>query len=320
MFKKRIKAFVVACVLVCILPTISCAIDKDNFLKFLINSSYPETKSEEDKNVSKNTYEKNKDNNKESNNDTSKNAAKEDYIKVHVGEENIPDVSATNTKEVSSIGYTNDIRITKENPRLLIYHTHGGETYSDSPEGNYHSQDKKNSVMEVGSLLTNELSKKGWGVLHTTKYHDSPSYNDSYASSLKTIQELVPKYNSIDIAIDLHRDARTITDTATMKKFNTQFTTTINGEKVARFFFVVGRRNKNFAQVEKIAKDLTAIAEKKYPGLVMPIVYKEYGHYNQIVAENHMLIEIGSNANSIKESKATTKYVANILDEYFKSK
>ena len=319
MLKKRIKAFVVACVLVCFLPTISCALDKDNFLKFLINSSYPETKSEGDKNISQNIDEENNVDNKD-NNGSAINKSEEDYIKVHVGEENIPDASSVNNKEVSSIGYTNDIRITKENPRILLYHTHGCETYSNSPAGNYHSQDKKNSVMEVGSLLTNELSKKGWGILHTTKYHDYPSYNDSYTSSLKTIKELVPKYNSIDIAIDLHRDARTITDSATKKKFHDQFTTTINGEKVAKFFFVVGKRNQNVEHVKKIAQDLTEIAEKKYPGLVMPIVEKEYGHYNQIVAKNHMLIEIGSNANTISEAKATTKYVANILDEYFKTR
>lgn len=320
MLKKRIKSFVVACVLVCILPNISSALDKDNFLKFLINSSYPETKSEEDKDVSQNIDEENNIDNKEGSEDTAANKSKEDYIKIHVGEENIPDVSSVNNKDVSSIGYANDIRITKEKPRILLYHTHGGETYSESPEGNYHSQEKKNSVMEVGSLLTNELSKKGWGVLHTTKYHDYPSYNNSYASSLKTINELVPKYNSVDIAIDLHRDARTITDSATKKKFHDQFTTTINGEKVAKFFFVVGTRNPNVEHVKKIAQDLTDIANKKYPGLVMPIVEKKFGHYNQIVAKNHMLIEIGSNANSISEAKATTKYVANILDEYFKSK
>ncbi len=67
----------------------------------------------------------------------------------------------------------------------MIYHTHGCETYSNSPDGNYHSRDKKNSVMEVGSALTSALDSKGWGVVHTTKYHDYPSYNNSYASSLK---------------------------------------------------------------------------------------------------------------------------------------
>ncbi len=33
-----------------------------------------------------------------------------------------------------------------------------------------------------------------------------------------------------------------------------------------------------------------------------------------------MLVEIGNNATSVEESKATTKYLAEILDEYFKQK
>ena len=48
---------------------------------------------------------------------------------------------------------------------MLIYHSHAGETYSDSPEGNYHSQNNKDkSVVEVGTLLTEQLSQKGWGI------------------------------------------------------------------------------------------------------------------------------------------------------------
>ncbi|RDY29688.1 stage II sporulation protein P [Romboutsia weinsteinii] len=312
MLKKRIKAIVMACVLVCILPTISLAIDKEEFLKFLIDSSYPETKVEEDKKASeKNDKEGSK---KESS------EVKKDYLEVYVGEENVPDISNTNktTEVFNSSDYVNDLRVTKSQPRMLIYHTHGCETYVESPEGNYHSQDKANSVMSVGSLLTSELTNKGWGVVHSTNYSDYPEYNGAYSRSLASIQSIMPKYNSIDIAIDLHRDARDLDSEEVKKSEHDKFTTTIDGQKAAKFFFVVGERNENVAQINKLAQSITDFAQSKYPGLVSPVVKKKTGKYNQFVAKNHMLIEIGSNANSIEEAKVTAKYVATILDEYFK--
>ena len=59
------------------------------------------------------------------------------------------------------------------------------------------------------------------------------------------------------------------------------------------------------------------MAEKKYPGLVCPVVTKQYGRFNQYMSENGLLIEIGNNATSTKEALATSKYVAEILDEYY---
>ncbi|MGL6106573.1 stage II sporulation protein P [Romboutsia sp.] len=306
MLKKRIKAVCIAYVLVCILPVSSYAMDKDDFLKYLINSSYPESS----------TTDSTQSNNNENKKDVPD--QNKDYIKVHIGEENVPIVNKDNKTATSDTQYKNDIRVTKENPRILIYHTHSCETYSNSPSGNYHSQDKPNSVMAVGKELTDQLTNLGWGVVHTTKYNDYPSYNGAYASSLKTINQIMPQYPSVDIAIDLHREGKDLTDENTKKKEEAKFTTTINGEKVAKFFLVVGQKNPNVDHVRKVAEGITSLAQKKYPGLVLPVVEKPYGKFNQYIAKDHMLIEIGSNATSTEEAKATAKYVASVLDEYFK--
>ena len=308
MLKKRIKTLFMSCVLVCILPIMSYAVDKDDFLKFLVNSSYPEAKTED-------TQKSKKENEEVNTND-------EEYIKFHIGEENIPTINEKQeiTETVSDSEYQNDTRVTKENPRILLYHTHSAETYSNSPEGNYHSKDKANSVMAVGELLTEELNTKGWGVVHSTKYHDYPDFNNSYASSYKTIQEMLSKYNTIDIAIDIHRDARDIKNESQKRVEEERLTTTINGEKVAKFLFVVGAKNPDVDKVKALAEDITKFGQKKYPGLVLPVVEKPYGKYNQYVAKNHMLIEIGSNGTTTEEAKGSAKYVAEVLDEYFKTK
>ena len=204
--------------------------------------------------------------------------------------------------------------MTSANPRLLIYHTHSCETYSNSPTGNYHSNDPENSVIKIGNLLTTQLTNKGWGVVHNTTIHDNPSYNNSYSNSLKTVKSMLSTYNSVDIAIDLHRDA----STNVTEETNKNYTTTINGEKVAKICFVVGMKNQNVDEVMKIATDLTNLANEKYPGIAKPVVKKSYGRYNQYMAKNGILIEVGSNAVSVEEASASTKYIADILDSYFK--
>lgn len=305
MRKKRIKAKLLACVLICILPTTTFAMEPDDFFRYLIDSSYPEADTTDEKDSANTDNEGSEDNS--------------DYIKVHIGEENRPNLNNNESINKESIlalssQYKDDIRVTSSSPRMLIYHTHSAETYSNSPSGNYHSQDVENSVMQVGSLLTTELSNKGWGVVHTTKYHDYPSYNASYSNSLNTIKSLLSQYKTVDIAIDLHRDAVAEVNSSS----NAGYTTTINGEKVAQFCFVVGMKNENVDKVMKIATDLTNLANEKYPGIAKPVVEKQYGRYNQYVAENGILIEVGCNATSVEEASASVKYIADVLDSYFK--
>ena len=312
MLRKAKKIISIACILTFVLPIISYSIDKEEFLEFLVESSYPEA-STKNNNSEKDKDKEDKTANKE-----------EDYIKVHIGEENVPTLknNTSDNKEnisVASSEYKNDIRLTKEDPTMLIYHSHAGETYSDSPEGNYHSQNNRDkSVLEVGTLLTEQLSQKGWGVAHSTKYHDYPDFTKSYASSLETVKSMLNNHKNINIAIDLHRDGRDLKTDADMQKENERMSTTYNGEKVAKFFFVVGMKNPNLDEVKSLAEDITKFAKSKYPELVLPVVEHKYGKFNQYMTENHMLIEIGSNGTSSDEAKAYVKYVAEILDEYFK--
>ena len=51
--------------------------------------------------------------------------------------------------------------------------------------------------------------------------------------------------------------------------------------------------------------------------MVCPVVVKPYGRFNQYMADNGLLIEIGNNATSTKESQGICKYLAEILDEYY---
>ena len=168
MIKNKIKAIEIGFLIVCILPTVSQALDKEDILKYLVKSSYPEVKVIDDEGNENNT-----ENDKTTNNEDDK-----EFVNVYVGEENIPQENESNDKDLKETSstlnsnYKNDLRVTKDRPQILIYHTHSSETYSDSSKNNYHSTDIEHSVMAVGNVLSTELTEKGWGVVHTTKYND----------------------------------------------------------------------------------------------------------------------------------------------------
>ena len=308
--KKFISIGLITCMGVGICYNNTYALD-DSFLKFLINSSYPEAKVEiSNDNKDKKDAEKitDKKENEENTSDKVDNKDEDEFIKMYVGEENMP------ATQVSLNSMTKGVYISNQ---ILIYHTHGGETYSNSPEGNYHSEDKPNSTLEIGAMLTQELASRGRSIVHNTTYHDLPDFNSAYTRSLKTIQNMQAKYGSIDIVIDLHRDGRDF-NKISKEEFHKQTTTTIDGKDVAKFLFVVGEKSQNSKRISELAEDITKFAETKYPGITKPVVRKDYARFNQFTSDNHLLLEVGGNANSIEEAKASIPYIAEIIDEYFK--
>lgn len=258
--KKFISIGLITCMGVGICYNNTYALD-DSFLKFLINSSYPEAKVEiSNDNKDKKDAEKitDKKENEENTSDKVDNKDEDEFIKMYVGEENMPTTqvslnSMTKGVYISNPLYTSNILTTSDKPQILIYHTHGGETYSNSPEGNYHSEDKPNSTLEIGAMLTQELASRGRSIVHNTTYHDLPDFNSAYTRSLKTIQNMQAKYGSIDIVIDLHRDGRDF-NKISKEEFHNQTTTTIDGKDVAKFLFVVGEKSKNSKRISEIGR------------------------------------------------------------------
>lgn len=322
--KKFISIGLITCMGVGICYNNTYALD-DSFLKFLINSSYPEAKveiSNDNKDTKDEEKTTDKKENEENTSDKVDNKDEDEFIKMYVGEENMPATqvslnSMTKGVYISNPLYTSNILTTSDKPQILIYHTHGGETYSNSPEGNYHSEDKPNSTLEIGAMLTQELASRGRSIVHNTTYHDLPDFNSAYTRSLKTIQNMQAKYGSIDIVIDLHRDGRDF-NKISKEEFHKQTTTTIDGKDVAKFLFVVGEKSQNSKRISELAEDITKFAETKYPGITKPVVRKDYARFNQFTSDNHLLLEVGGNANSIEEAKASIPYIAEIIDEYFK--
>ena len=232
-------------------------------------------------------------------------------------------VSKSDTKASNVVEnlYNPSLKTTLNNakPRVLIYHSHTSEAYrtsSSDASNTKASLDKTRNVCAVGDVIADELENKyGISVIHDKNVNDTGDYNNAYKKSGVTLDKYLKKYGKFDLIIDLHRDS--ITD-------NNAVTTKINGEKVAKFMFVVTDKNPNYAKQKKLINSMITISNKLYPGLVRsnPIYYYHWGmgFYNQNRSNNAMLIETGTYTNTVKEVKNTGKYLSRVIAEQLNGK
>ena len=237
----------------------------------------------------------------------------EEYEDLIIIDDSDPDNMTANVPKPLNI---NPLKIDKEKPYILIYHTHGTESYSSLDNNINHTTDKKLNVIRVGEIITQVLEGRGHKVEHVTKYHDIPSYNKSYSQSLKTINEKLGENNNLKVLIDVHRDGFDQKDPKVRENLQNLLEKSkinIEGKDVATFFFVVGPDSPNKEAVLSFAKYVKAIADVLYPGLCTGIMIKPVGKYNQFLSDYSALIEVGSNLNTIEEALETAKLVGEIL-------
>ena len=206
------------------------------------------------------------------------------------------------------------IKLEKGKPQILIYHTHGTESYKPASEGNFHTLRKEYSVIAIGEVIAAELTKRGYEVLHDTTYHDYPSYNGSYTRSLSTVKEILNKNPSIKVVLDIHRDGYDNIDTNPQRESlikNNQVN--IKNEVSSKIQFVIGPETQNKKAVETFAQYVKAVSDKMHEGLSKPVLLKPYGKFNQFVSDHYLLVEVGSNANTIDEAKRAGGHFAEVL-------
>ncbi|GFN34721.1 stage II sporulation protein P [Tepidimicrobium xylanilyticum] len=206
--------------------------------------------------------------------------------------------------------------IDRERPYILIYHTHGTESYSSFENDIHHTTDKSLNVIRVGQVISEILEERGHKVEHVTKYHDVPSYSKSYSQSLKTISAKLKENDNFKVLLDIHRDGFDHKDSSVSKNLKNLLEKTkinIEGKDVATFFFVIGPDSPNKEAVLSFAKYIKAVTDVLYPGLCTGILIKPVGKYNQFLSDYSALIEVGSNLNTIEEALETAKILGEIL-------
>lgn len=199
------------------------------------------------------------------------------------------------------------------NPRVYIYNTHQLEAYSSN---NFEEYNITPNVMMASYLLKEKLNKLGVSTMvETSNITDFLAINGwDYASSYKASRfymlDAINKYNSLELLIDLHRDAIT-------KNLST---TEINGKSYAKVLFVVGLDYDNYEPNLNLANTLNEMLKEKYPGLSRGIMKKKgagvNGIYNQDLADHVILIECGGMENSIDEVMNTIEALSTVIYEY----
>lgn len=203
-------------------------------------------------------------------------------------------------------------------PTVLILHSHATEAYKPT-DANYYkqsdtdrTQDTKYNVVRVGEEMAKVLKEAGINVIHDKTLHDYPDYNSSYVNSLKTVQKYIEKYPSIQVVLDVHRDAMVRGDNTLVKAV-----TQVDNQKVAQVMLVCGsdllglehpgwRDNLSFAV--KLQNEMNSL----YPCLARPIDFRKE-RFNQHMTPNSLIVEVGSNANSLEEAILGGKCAASAL-------
>lgn len=207
-----------------------------------------------------------------------------------------------------------------KNPKILIYHTHGSEAFSDSK-----SHKKKETIIGVGDKLANILEETyGVKVYHDRNLYDtingSLDRSKAYTYAGNGVSKIQKKYPSIEVIIDLHRDA--VTE-------GTKLVTKINGKSTAKIMFFNGlsrtAKNGDIGYLQNPNKEdnlafslqMQLAAAKLYPGFTRKIYLKGY-RYNLHLKPRSLLIEVGAQTNTKEEAANAMEPLARLLYEVLK--
>ena len=245
---------------------------------------------------------------------------------------------STVTKELSPVKFSNNTHLNLDAEKyslaqlpflekdfsVLIVHTHTTESYTPSEKFPYsptdtdRTTDKSFNMVKVGKEIEKSLNAYGIKVYHDTTINDYPSYNGSYNKSAANVSNYIKNDPSIKIVLDVHRDAIESKGGGKVK-----YTTKINSEDAAKIMLVVGSNlsglehknwEENMAFAYKLQQHINAI----YPDLMRPINFRNQ-RFNQQLAPAAIIVEVGTNGNTLDEALLGAKYFAEGLADFIKN-
>ncbi len=196
-------------------------------------------------------------------------------------------------------------------PLVLIYHTHGSETYKEE-------KGKSGSVLDVGKALKKELASYGIASIHDTSIYDQVNgeldRNAAYDYAGDSVEATLKKNPSIQVVLDLHRDS--VEDSI-------HLVTEVDGKDTAQIMFFNGvsrlksgeltyLKNPNKSANLAFSLQMQLLAAKYYPDFTRKIYIKGY-RYNLHLARRAVLIEVGAQNNTVSEAKNAMKPLAEML-------
>lgn len=207
-------------------------------------------------------------------------------------------------------------------PQILIMHTHGTEAYTMdgtdiyTPSDTSRTTDGNFNVLRVGDEIAEVLTEMGFSVLHDRSLYDYPAFSGAYDRSKAGVERYLAEYPSIQIVLDVHRDALVGENGETYKTL-----ATVEGREMAQVMLVVGSNDtglnhpnwqKNLTLAMKIQGELNAIS----PTLARPITIRT-SRFNQQLTMGSLLVEVGSHGNTLQEALEAARLFARAAGEEF---
>lgn len=201
-------------------------------------------------------------------------------------------------------------------PQILIYHTHSQEAFADSVEG-----DPGTTIVGVGDYLAQILTERyGYQVIHEKGVFDLVDgvldRNLAYNLSEEAVTEILEQYPSIEVIIDLHRDGVD----------GTKFVTEYQGKPAAKLMYIVGMSrtadnmdipylpNPYIEENLSFALQLQLMAEEEQMDLMRNIYLMAY-RFNMHLRPKSLLLEAGTQLNTVEEEKNAMEAFAALLDK-----
>ncbi|MBR3796761.1 MAG: stage II sporulation protein P [Clostridia bacterium] len=219
-----------------------------------------------------------------------------------IGEEVMPDVTWLETGEAQAVfaREENAIPVASANDRKLIamYVTHSDESYV--PTDGTESIEGQGGIYDVAREFRDALQQRGIDVILDESTH-LPHDSGAYRRSRRTAERLLQKRP--DAIIDIHRDGIPNPE---------EYKATIKGENASQVRLLVGRSNQNSDVNRAFAKQIKAVADKQYPGLIKDIFIGK-GNYNQDLSPNAILLEFGTHTLSKERVFNSTGHMAHVM-------
>ncbi len=201
-------------------------------------------------------------------------------------------------------------------PQILIYHTHSQESFADSREGK-----TEDTIVGMGEVLAEHLRNTyGYNVIHDTGVYDLVDgildRSASYDYAREAVKSILQENPTIEVIIDLHRDGVE----------GQKFVTEIDGKPASMIMFFNGisrdsqdqpityLKNPYTKQNLAFSLQLQLAAREKYPGFTRNI-YLKAERFNLHLRPRSLLIEAGTQLNTVEEEQNAMEVLAELLDQ-----
>lgn len=208
-------------------------------------------------------------------------------------------------------------------PTVLIYHTHSTETYIFEDNGlfstDFPTRNDNTSVnmIRIGDEITEILENHGIGVIHDKTIYDSV-YTGAYEKSREGITKILEENPSVIITLDIHRDALYSGEFTRIKP-----SVSIKGKKAAQMMIIAGCEDGNVTDFPNwqtnlsFAVHLQKTVNDKYENLMKPIFFC-MRKYNMDITPYSLLIEIGTDVNTLQEAAYSGRLLGDALADFIK--